>query len=320
MLILIFGLFLMAGQIMLKQKNVIFFIGISILFFFAGIVSAKTRTMVDQAGRAVVVPVSPKRVVSLAPSITEIVFDLECGDLLKGATTYSDFPEEAQRLPKVGSYVYLDLEKIVSLKPDLCIGIKDGNPKEIVMRLESLGIPVYAVNPRSIDSIQSTVLEIGELLQACQIARHMVEEMKSRIDYIRQLVITAESQPRVFFQIGIAPIVSAGSDTFIHELIEIAGGVNLAQSYTSYPRFSTEEVVVAAPDIMIITSMARGKAFDQVKSSWDQWPNIPAVKNDRIFLVDSDLFDRPTPRLIEGLEALLQLIHPELNGSSNRQH
>jgi len=303
---------------MLKQKTAIFFIGISLLIFSAGIVSAETRSIVDQTGRTVNVPVSPRRVVSLAPSITEIVYDLKCGDLLKGATTYSDFPKAAQQLPKVGSYVYLDLEKIVSLKPDLCIGIKDGNPKEIVMRLEALGVPVYAVNPRSLDSIQSTVLEIGALLQADEIARHVATDMKSRIDNIRQLAATADHQPLIFFQIGISPIVSAGSDTFIHELIEIAGGINLAQSHTSYPRFSTEEVVVAAPDIMIITSMAREKAFEQIKAKWKQWTNIPAVKNNRIFLVNSDLFDRPTPRLIEGLETLLQLIHPELNFVSNR--
>jgi iron complex transport system substrate-binding protein len=303
---------------MLKQKKMVLFIGISIMIFSAGIVSAETRPMKDQTGRIVDVPVAPKRVVSLAPSITEVIYDLKCEDRLKGATTYSDFPKAAQKLPKVGSYVYLDLEKIVSLKPDLCIGIKDGNPKGIVLRLESLGIPVYAVNPRSLTSIQSTVLEIGELLQAEETARQVAGGMASRIDHIRQLSATAEHKPRVFFQIGISPIVSAGSDTFIHELIETAGGVNLAQSYTSYPRFSTEEVVVAAPDIMIITSMAREKAFDQIKAKWKQWPNIPAVRNDRIFLVDSDLFDRPTPRLVEGLETLLQLIHPELNLDSNR--
>lgn len=303
---------------MLKQINVICFIGISLLIFSAGIVYGETRSMKDQTGRIVDVPVSPKRVVSLAPSITEIVYDLHCEDRLKGATMYSDFPKAAQLLPKVGSYVYLDLEKIISLQPDLCIGIKDGNPKEIVMRIEALGVPVYAVNPRSIDSIQSTVIEIGDLLQAEETARRVTEDMKSRIDTIRQLSATAKHRPRVFFQIGISPIVSAGSDTFIHELIEIAGGINLAQSHTSYPRFSTEEVVVAAPDIMIITSMAREKAFDQINAKWKQWPNIPAVKNNRIFLVDSDLFDRPTPRLIKGLETLLQLIHPELDFDSNR--
>jgi len=274
--------------------------------------------LVDQTGREVDVPESPQRVVSLAPSITEIIYDLHRESLLKGATTYSDYPDDAKGLPKVGSYVYPDLERIVSLKPDLCIGIKDGNPKETVLRLESLGIPVYAVNPRSLESIRTTVLEIGELLQASQSARTVVAEMSDRIEHVRKVAETADHQPRVFFQIGVSPIVSAGSDTFIHELIEIAGGVNLARAYTSYPRFSTEEVVVAAPDIMIITSMAREKAFDQVTAKWRQWPNIPAVKNHRIFLVDSNLFDRPTPRLVAGLETLIQLIHPELNFKSDR--
>ncbi len=304
---------------MCKQNKKILLIGVTLLVLTAATVPAGARMLVDQTGRTIEVPESPQRVVSLAPSITEIVYDLNREDRLKGATTYSDFPEAAQNLPKVGSYVYLDLEKIVSLQPDLCIGIKDGNPKEIVMRLESLGIPVYAVDPRSLDSIRMAVLEIGELLQASETARRVAAEMAFRIDRVRELAETADHRPRVFFQIGVSPIVSAGSDTFIHELIEIAGGINLAQAYASYPRFSTEEVIVAAPDVMIITSMARQKVFDQVKSKWQQWPGIPAVKNNRIFLVDSDLFDRPTPRLIDGLETLIRLIHPELNYVKDRQ-
>lgn len=298
---------------MIKYYGLIILIGISLIGLFFDSVYAESRTLVDQTGRAVEVPQFPKRVVSLAPNITEIIYDLNCEDRLKGVTSYSDFPKAAQQLPKVGTYVYLDLEKIVSLKPDLCIGIKDGNPKAIVMRLEALGIPVYAVNPRSLKTIASTVLEIGELLQATQRAKQLVAKMQSRIDHVAKIAATADYQPRVFFQIGISPIVSAGSDTFIHELIVTAGGKNLAEDYMSYPRFSTEEVVVVSPDIIIITSMAREKVFDKVKAKWSQWPNIPAVKNDRIFLVDSNLFDRPTPRLINGLDTLARLIHPELN-------
>lgn len=298
---------------MIKYCGLIILIGISLIGLFFDSVYAESRILVDQTGRAVEVPQFPKRVVSLAPNITEIIYDLNCEDRLKGVTSYSDFPKAAQQLPKVGTYVYLDLEKIVSLKPDLCIGIKDGNPKAIVMRIESLGIPVYAVNPRSLGTIASTVIEIGELLQATQRAKQLVAKMRSRIDHVAKIAATADYQPRVFFQIGISPIVTAGSDTFMHELIVTAGGKNLAEDHISYPRFSTEEVVVMSPDIIIITSMAREKMFDKVKAKWSQWPNIPAVKNDRIFLVDSNLFDRPTPRLINGLNTLARLIHPELN-------
>ena len=286
---------------------------ICLVMIFALSFPAAGKMRADQTGRTVNVPESPQRVVALAPSITEIIYELGCGDRLKGATLYSDYPPPARNLPKVGSYVALDLEKIVSLNPDLCIGIMDGNPKKTVMRLEALGIPVYAVNPRSIDTIRTTVLEIGDLLGADKNAASRVAEMDARIDRVRKLSATADHRPLVFFQIGVAPIVSVGSDTFIHELIEIAGGVNMAADHTAYPRFSMEEVIVGAPEVMIITSMAREKIFDQVMAKWQKWPTIPAVKNNRIYLVDSDLFDRPTFRVMDGLETLMTLIHPELD-------
>jgi len=275
--------------------------------------SSKISVFIDQAGRTVQVFKSLKRVVSLAPSITEIVYELNCEDRLKGVTIFSDFPEDALRLPKVGSYVNLDLEKIVSLQPDLCIAIKDGNPKAVISRLEALGITVYAVNPRGIETVMTSILEIGELLEVTEKARNLVQDMRLRIRRVETIVSAVDHHPRVFFQIGISPIVSAGSDTFIHELIVKAGGMNLAGDYPSYPRFSTEEIVVASPDIIIISSMAREKVFEKVKSQWQQWASIPAVKRDRIFVVDSNVFDRPTPRLIDALEILVQLIHPELN-------
>lgn len=300
---------------MLKNFLLILFSAIILVVLFSEQVvaqSCKTRIFIDQAGRTVKVAESPKRVVSLAPSITEIVYDLNCEDRLKGVTTFSDFPEDAKNLTKVGSYVNLDLEKIVSLQPDLCIAVKDGNPMAIISRLEALDIPVYAVNPRSIETVITSVGEIGALLGASKKAEQLVGGMRSRIRRVETIISTVDYYPRVFFQIGISPIVSAGSDTFMHELIVKAGGINLAGDYKSYPRFSTEEVLVASPDIIIISSMAREKVFEKVKAKWQQWPSIPAVKTDRIFLVDSNVFDRPTPRLIDALEILVRLIHPEL--------
>ncbi len=301
---------------MLKNFLLIFFFGIIPVVLFSGQISAQThknRIFVDQAGRTVKVAESPKRIVSLAPSITEIVYALGCEDLLKGVTTFSDFPEDAKNLTTVGSYVNLDLEKIVSLQPDLCIAVKDGNPKATISRLEALDIPVYAVNPRSIETVITSVVEIGALLGALKKAEQLVDGMRSRIRRVETNVATVDHYPRVFFQIGISPIVSAGSDTFMHELIVKAGGINLAGDYKSYPRFSIEEVIVASPDIIVISSMAREKVFEKVKAKWQQWPSIPAVKTDRIFVVDSNVFDRPTPRMIDALEILVQLIHPELN-------
>ena len=291
---------------------------ITIVFMLTGLllISARApsvaKTITDQLGRHVTVPDKPQRVVSLAPSITEIVFALDQGHRLQGVTTYSDFPPEAVKLPKVGSYVHLDLEKIVALKPDLCIAIKDGNPRVIAQRLESLKIPVYAVDPNNLETIMKTVLEIGTLLNAKGRANQLVQNMDLRIQKVKSLVAKATHRPRVFFQIGVTPIVSVGTRTFIHELIVKAGGTNLAAGPVPYPRFSREKVLALSPEIIIITSMARSAIFEKVKAEWGKWPNMPAVQNRRIFVEDSNFFDRPTPRLVDGLELLTRLIHPEL--------
>ena len=139
--------------------------------------------------------------------------------------------------------------------------------------------------------------------------------MKSRIEKIKSIVVKAINKPRVFFQIGISPIVSAGTDTFLNELINLSGGINLGEGKNPYPRFSMEQVIRLNPDIILISSMARSKnddIFTEIKQKWETWKTINAVKNKRIFIVDSNIFDRPTPRLIDALETLAKIIHPEL--------
>ncbi|WP_155321541.1 ABC transporter substrate-binding protein [Desulfosarcina ovata] len=276
-------------------------------------------TVADRLGRQVRLPDHPRRIVSLAPSITEILFALDLSGRLVGVTQFSDFPPAAATLPKVGSYVHLDVERIVALAPDLCIAIKDGNPVSVVNKLESIGIPVYAVDPRDLPSVMETLSELGRVLDVHPRATQIVTGMRQRIDWVHQQVATADRRPGVFFQIGIAPIVSAGTNTFIHELITMAGGINLAQGPVPYPRFSKEEVIGLRPEIMIITSMARRAVFEQVKRDWQQWQAIPAVKNDRIYIVDSNVLDRPTPRLVEGLEQLARLIHPDVFKAAPRK-
>lgn len=297
-------------MIPLRYITIVFMI--TVLLLISGGATSVAKTITDQLGRHVTVPDKPQRVVSLAPSITEIVFALNQGHRLQGVTTYSDFPPEAVNLTKVGSYVHLDLEKIVALKPDLCIAIKDGNPRVIAQRLESLKIPVYAVDPNNLETIMKTVLEIGTLLNAKDRANQLVQSMDLRIQKVKSLVAKATHYPKVFFQIGVSPIVSVGTHTFIHELIVIAGGTNLAAGPIPYPRFGREKVLALSPEIIIITSMARSAVFEKVKAEWEKWPNMPAVRNQRIYVEDSNFLDRPTPRLVDGLELLLQLIHPEL--------
>jgi len=272
--------------------------------------------MVDQLGRQVAIPSHPQRVVALAPSITETIFALNRGTRLVGVTRYSDYPPAAQSLPQVGSYIHLDLERIVSLEPDLCIAVKDGNPKAVVDRLNAFGIPVYAVNPMGLETVVRTITEIATLLNAQPEAGVLVADLRRRIQAVRDKVAAKAQRPKVFFQIGIAPIVAVGAHTLIDELIVTAGGINATAGPVPYPRFSREQVIALAPDIIIITSMARGAAFESVKKEWEQWPDIPAVRHNRIYLVDSDIFDRASPRLVEALERLAGLIHSQRPGDN----
>ena len=281
-------------------------------FAFAFSKSGEPRSMLDSAGRTVSFPDNPQRVVSLAPSITEIVFALGESERLKGVTQHCDFPPEARSLPGVGSYVHLDLERIVALKPDLCIAVRDGNPKDVVMALESFGIPVYAVDPRSLETAVDTVLEVGQLLNATSKAEQLANQMRARIERIKERVADSNLRPRVFFQIGSAPIVSAGTNTVINELILAAGGQNLAEGPATYPLFSREQVLALKPDVIIITSMTKESDLGEVKAEWKKYEGLPAVRDSRIFVVDADLFDRVTPRIVDGLEKLAGIIHPEL--------
>lgn len=273
---------------------------------------ARAYFVIDQADRRVNIPERLNRIVSLAPSVTEMVYSLGKEKLLVGATQYSNHPEAAKNLPRVGSYVRLDIEKIVALKPDLCIAIRDGNPEHTVKKIESFNIPVYVIDPRNLNDIINIVGIFGEILAAEQQSKLLANEMRRRLRNIQTKIATVSHRPKVFFQIDAAPIITVGNDTFIHELITLAGGINVAAGPEPYPRYNWEQVLMLQPEIAMVASMAGGHTPDELKAGWMQWPQIPAVKKNRIYVVDADLIDRPTPRLLDGLEEFARIIHPEI--------
>jgi iron complex transport system substrate-binding protein len=164
-----------------------------------------------------------------------------------------------------------------------------------------------------------TITRLGSLLRAEQAAKELVSDMEKRIGRVQARVKKGDHRPRVFFQIDAEPLFSAGTDTFIHELIELAGGINTTAGEVSYPRYSWEDIIVLQPEIVMISSMAGGLAPEYLLNSWKKWNLLSAVKNDKVFVVDAELFDRPTPRLIDGLEVIAAIIHPELFIKSNNQ-
>lgn len=289
---------------------------LTIMIFFAILGAAcisHGNSFKDAVERNVVIDRTPSRIVPLAPSLTEILYYLGLGDKVVGVTNYSYYPPEALEKPKVGSYIDINIEKILTLGPDLVLGTKDGNKPGIVDLLEQAKIPTYIVNPRNVVEVIETVRIVGRLCGVEEKADMLADKLDARLARIREGV-KDKKKPLVFLQINLHPIMTVNKNTFHQDIITIAGGINMtAESRINYPRVSIEEVLRRKPEIMIISSMDRGGEFEKARVEWLNWKSVPAARDGKVYLIDSDLIDRPSPRIIDGIEAMAKLIHPEVD-------
>ena len=283
---------------------------ITCFFFFSG--PAYAGVFLDDLGRKVEIAPSPKRIVSLAPGITEVLYGLGLDGEIAGVTIYCNYPEAARLKPKIGGFTNISVEKILSLNPDLIIGTADGNSKETVMRLESLVMPVYVTNPKTLDEILGMVLAIGRITGKEREAKKLTLDLKNRVKNLSSLV-NGRRKKSVFFQVGGEPIITVGRDTVHNQLITLAGGVNIAGGEkTLYPRYSVEEVIARQPEVIILTSMKYETDVSTIWNKWRKWPHIPAVRDNRLHIIDTDLIDRSSPRIVDGLAEMVKIIHPEV--------
>ncbi len=268
------------------------------------------RTVTDEIGRSVNIAPTSQRIVSLAPGITETLYALNLDDKIVGVTTFCDWPRAARTKPQIGGFTNPSIEKIVSLKPDLIIATADGNRKDTVRQLERIGLPVYVTNPSDTSGIFRSILHIGEITNRQKDARKLVEKLQRRLNNITAQ-IRHKSKPRVFFQIGLEPVITAGRGTLINEVIERAGGVNVAGLDTArYPRYSAEGIMARSPDIILFAPMAGDKEFAAGKSFWQKFRGIPAVDNNRIYPIDTNLISRASPRIVDAIEKMALIFHP----------
>jgi len=270
----------------------------------------KERLLTDEIGRNVNIPHFPKRIISLAPSITEILFALGLHEEIVGVTNFCDYPEDALKKPKIGGFVSPSIEKIVSLKPDLIIAIRDGNREETIQRLHDLGFSVFWVNPKGFDGVMQTIKNIGEIGGRRDESMRIVKDMRRKKEDILSLTKSLP-RPKVFFQVGCDPIITVGRETLADDLIRMAGGRSISENESvNYPLYSIETVIFNAPEVIIISSMESKKNYLNLIKMWQSWKSIPAVKRNAIYVIDSNLVDRPTPRIVKGLETMVHLIHP----------
>ncbi|MGD0265148.1 MAG: cobalamin-binding protein [Candidatus Methylomirabilota bacterium] len=283
-----------------------------ILWLLLAAAPAQAATITDMLGRPVTVPDGPLRVVSLAPSLTEIVFALGRGDWLVGVTDFCDYPPEARSKPRVGGPMTPDLERVVRARPDLALATADGNPRETLAQLARLHIPVFAVKAEGYAGILGSAEAVGRALRAEREAAALVQDIQDRVAAIRRAV-AHRVRPRVLYLVWTDPLIAAGPATYIHDLIEMAGGENVVRERSvPYPRLNWEEVVGAAPEVILVASHRDGPDRPSIGEVWRGWPSVPAVRSGRIIAVPGDTIHRPGPRVAEGVERLARAIHPEV--------
>ncbi|NPV28596.1 MAG: ABC transporter substrate-binding protein [Firmicutes bacterium] len=254
----------------------------------------------------------PKRIVSLAPSNTEILFALGLENRVVGVTTYCDYPPAARRKTKVGD-LQANIEQIVALKPDLVLAKWTLN-KDAVIKLRKLKIPVLCVEPESMEGVYRAILMVAQVTGTEDAGRRIVERMKSKINEVQRKLagLTASQRPKVFIEVGDDPLFTAGSGTFIDELVRLAGGINIAGDLQGYQMYSSEAVVEKNPDI-ILAPDSYYVDVGRVLKKRPGWEQIKAVKNNRIISqLDPNLINRPGPRAAEAVEAIAKAFYPEI--------
>ena len=264
----------------------------------------------DDLKRKVTFEFPPRRIISLAPSITEILFALDSGATLVGVTDYCTYPPAAKQKQSVGGMILPNLERIAELRPELILVTVEGNSKEDFTKLESLGYRLFVINPRTLEDVFKSITSIGKIIGKDSSAASLVVHLKRRQANVLHL-IEGRKFPSVFAIISLKPLMTASSGTFIDQLIEQAGGVNIAShAKVAYPIFNREEILHQQPDVILVMSDVAGSTKDLLRE-FPEWKKLPAFKNGKVYVVDADLLTRPGPRVIDGLEMLARLFHPD---------
>jgi iron complex transport system substrate-binding protein len=279
--------------------------------------------LVDDLGYSLSLTSPPERIVSLAPSNTEILFAVGAGDNVVGVTDFCNYPHNfaawiaAGNMSSIGNYYGPSVEPIVALNPDLVLA--STGSLEAAENLRELGYNVLVIEPKNLSFVLNDIILVGRATNNYDDALTFESEIKQRIDAIATKVTDATTTPKVYHEIWNDPLMSAGPGTFIEELITIAGGKNIFDdAETSWPTVSSEAIIEKNPNVMIFPDMYMGRQnfYETIETVKNRpgWGAISAVQNDAIYEINADIISRSGPRLADALEALAKMIHPEIFG------
>lgn len=295
------------------KKNKILIILISLVLLLSGCggketpVSDSGKTFEDILGQKIVIEKTPEKIISLSPAITEILYVLDLDDKIIGTTDYCDYPEAAKHTPKMGGFNTPNMELIIEADPDL-VFISSGIQAELSESFKKLGIKTFALDANTIDQVIYNIKLVGTLLDAEEKAKIVTDDMQKRKDFVQEKTKDLE-KPLVFFEIWDEPLLSAGPNTFVSDILEIAGGINFAQQGESdFPQISLEILLERDPDFYIAVDHQKN---EDIKNR-PGYENLSAIRNNKYYRVEDDYVTLPGPRIIIGLEEVSKILHPEI--------
>ncbi|MGA1875495.1 MAG: ABC transporter substrate-binding protein [bacterium] len=271
--------------------------------------------LIDATGEEISLSAYPKRIISLAPSITECLFSLNLDEEIVGVTIYCDYPQPAKGKERVGSLLTFDVERIFSLKPDLILATKEGNQEREILRLRKLGLKIFVLDlVERIDHIYRDLYILGRLTNRGEEAAEVVRKMQLLVQEIEDKAGQARERPLCFWQLGVNPLITVGQATLADHLLGLAGGENLAASERGYIPYNLEEVIARSPEVILMIGM--GETLDSYRALWSKFPQLKAQKSGRIYSLNPDLVNRYSPRIVQGLRELAEALHPGALGRS----
>lgn len=266
----------------------------------------------DQMGREIELPAEVTRVVSLAPSVTEILYALGAGELLVGRDSFSNYPAEAAEVPSVGTNYEPSLERILGLRPDVVFTATTANLVETVEAMERFSLSVFATRSDDLEELAETIRVVGRVVGRQDEADELLSQIERRLERVRVLREEREPVPALLV-VWNDPLYVVGRETYTAELLDLAGGTNVAaDAGAGFPKYSLERVLKRGPAVILIGSHEGPEGDIDPREYWRRWPTLPAVENDRILKVDGDLVFRPGPRVVEGVWELMRALHPDL--------
>jgi iron complex transport system substrate-binding protein len=269
-----------------------------------------TRTFVDDVGRKLYFAKPPQRILSLAPSITEMLFAIGLDEEIVGVTNFCNYPPAAAKKPKVG-YTYPNLESILALRPDVVAAPHEFLRADVLTKLDELKVPVFLLEAKSLEDVFAHIRTLGQIFNRSSTADELTREMRERVTHITR-PLKAAGKKRVLYVLSSQPLITVGAESYIHQMIELAGGINIAAGASgAYPRLSMETVLKEDPEVLIFPVGIAESVPESEQQAWMRWTSLSAVKHRQLRAVSSDALNRPGPRVVDGLEQLSRLIHPE---------